>query len=252
MNETFNLKILSKLKPNLISIIKSVHIFGEIGSEVIVVTKEDNVFSFGSNRNGCLSLHHDRPVEEPTKLIDMSGFEIKDISCGYIHVIALLKTGICYCWGRNDSGQLGINSSENSFEPKLIEELIDIIAISCGAYHSLVLTQNGGIYGFGNNSFGQLGFELSDNISKPILKPQKLTSFEGEIVLTISCGFNHSLALTECGHVFSWGHNSYGQLGIGNNCWNNRPVLIEFDQKVSKVVSGFGHSLLLTTDGYYV
>ncbi len=39
----------------------------------------------------------------------------------------------------------------------------------------------------------------------------------------ISCGWKHSMALTECGHVYSWGLNDCGQLGIGDS---NEPKFV--------------------------
>ena len=33
----------------------------------------------------------------------------------------------------------------------------------------------------------------------------------------ISCGFNHSLAVTPNGLLFAWGFNFFGELGLGNN-----------------------------------
>jgi len=34
-------------------------------------------------------------------------------------------------------------------------------------------------------------------------------------ILSIACGHNHTVALSALGTVFSWGHNEFGQLGIG-------------------------------------
>jgi alpha-tubulin suppressor-like RCC1 family protein len=46
------------------------------------------------------------------------------------------------------------------------------------------------------------------------LKSFKNSSFENEKIVMISCGGWHSLALTESGRVFSWGHNEFEQLDV--------------------------------------
>jgi alpha-tubulin suppressor-like RCC1 family protein len=72
----------------------------------------------------------------------------------------------------------------------------------------------------------------------------------------ISCGYYHSMALTECGHVYSWGRNTFGQLGIGNTVNSNEPKSVAVTDKnkcnvfIEKISCGFAHSLLLSSDGY--
>ena len=43
----------------------------------------------------------------------------------------------------------------------------------------------------------------------------------------VSLGFEHSGCVTESGHVYTWGNNYYGRLGLGDE--NNRysPTLVE-------------------------
>lgn len=38
----------------------------------------------------------------------------------------------------------------------------------------------------------------------------------GKKVVHISCGDSSSVAVTDSGEVYSWGHNGVGQLGLGN------------------------------------
>jgi alpha-tubulin suppressor-like RCC1 family protein len=76
--------------------------------------------------------------------------------------------------------------------------------------------------------------------------------FNNERVVMISCGDRHSMALTECGHVYSWGLNEFGQLGIGNTVHSFVVVIVENKCNVfiEKISCGSFHSLLLSSDGY--
>jgi alpha-tubulin suppressor-like RCC1 family protein len=62
------------------------------------------------------------------------------------------------------------------------------------------------------------------------------------------------MALTECGHVYSWGLNYCGQLGIGNKVNSNEPKFVAVVENKSNVIikkisCGLEHSLLLSSDG---
>jgi hypothetical protein len=63
------------------------------------------------------------------------------------------------------------------------------------------------------------------------------------------------MALTECGHVYSWGDNEFGQLGIGNTVSSNEPKFVavidenKCDVFIEKISCGSRHSLLLSNDG---
>jgi alpha-tubulin suppressor-like RCC1 family protein len=180
--------------------------------------------------------------------------QIIDFANGWCHCIARNSSGKIYCWGRNRWGLLGFTSEyERYHTPKLNQYLNNkfVVDISCGARHSLVLTNYGEVYTWGNNDWGQIGNSCNDNQLIPI----KVKGFNNERVVMISCGYWHSMALTECGHVYSWGANDCGQLGIGNRVHSKEPKLVAvIDENkcnvfIEKISCGKVHSLLLSSDG---
>jgi RCC1 and BTB domain-containing protein len=196
-------------------------------------------------------------MNEPQIANKLCDQQIIDFANGLYHCIARNSNRKVYCWGCNNVwGLLGIGSEDNHYHkpvlnPYLKDELV--IEIRCGAYHSLVLASSGEVYAWGANYFGQIG----NGCNKNQLTPIKLNGFNGERVVMISCGFVHSMALTECGHVYGWGYNGFGQLGIGNTVNSNEQkfVLVTDQSKcnylIEKIIScGTHHSLLLSSDGY--
>ncbi len=72
------------------------------------------------------------------------------------------------------------------------------------------LSLNWKVYTWGSNSVGQLG--LGDQIDRH--SPTLMDALWGLPVVQLAAGESHSLALTTSGHMFAWGSNHYGQLGL--------------------------------------
>ena len=94
--------------------------------------------------------------------------------------------------------------------------------ISCGSNHSAFLDQMGRLFTCGLGESGQLGHGSTEKLTLP-----KLVIKLQEKIRMVACGQLHTLALAQTqGLIYSWGSNSFGQLGIGNNRSVNVPTLI--------------------------
>jgi RCC1 and BTB domain-containing protein len=254
--------ILSGLKPEFVTTIKYLYVHGDLGESAIIVTNNDKVFTLKKNylmesilfTSIIKSVENFFGINEPMILTELCDQKIIDIASGDNHFLALTKSGKCFSWGYNDYGKLGFKLDEDFgdyYRPKIIYAPIyeKVVQISCGCNHSLLLTKSGDLYGFGHNRYGEIGCGNNKNQWEPI----KINIINEEKIISIACGGQHSLALTDTGKVYSWGFNKTGQLGIGNTFYNkeNIPMKINLseDLKIKSISCGIAHSLLLTTDG---
>ena len=127
--------------------------------------------------------------------------------------------------------------------------------IFLGGYHSSLITQDGNLYFWGRNMYGGLGDGTTVSKSTPIDITSELNLKFRETVIQMSLGTHHSSILTSTGRLFTWGNNTYGQLG--DNTTTNRltPVDItsQFDLSNDEVIiqvsfSGVSSSAI-TSDG---
>ncbi|XP_015266273.1 PREDICTED: probable E3 ubiquitin-protein ligase HERC6 [Gekko japonicus] len=123
-----------------------------------------------------------------------------------------------------------------------------IVHVSCGKEHSLAVCSNGRVFSWGAGTFGQLGTgELKDR-----LIPRKIEGLSTCTIIQVACGHYHSVALTKDGRVFSWGQNSYGQLGIGKEVSSQgRPQHVPALDGIplAQVTAGGAHSFALSLSG---
>eukprot|EP00944_MAST-04C_sp_MAST-4C-sp1_P002406 g2406.t1 len=123
-----------------------------------------------------------------------------------------------YAFGNGKSGQCGSGERRDELYPYVIPKLKgkDVIDVSSGHAHSAALCANGDLYCWGDGDCGQTG---TQNILE--LLPQKVDLYNImpslDKVVTIGCGPFHTVVGTKFGHVYSWGQNSVGALGIGDN-----------------------------------
>eukprot|EP01084_Bolivina_argentea_P108783 194426_1 len=117
---------------------------------------------------------------------------------------------------------------------KLVNEFKDVSieSISCGAYFSLFLDSNGNVYSYGKNSAGQCGLGYGESkYDSPMLIPYFGHTFNPRVIIErICCGRDHSLCLSECGHVYAFGDNSAGQCGVKAADTLEPKLILEFSR----------------------
>ncbi len=141
--------------------------------------------------------------------------------------------------------QSEVNMNLLAKTPKKIEGLSNVKLVSSGYGHFMAIS-NDFVYSWGCNLYGQLGNgnnENNLNSQKPTIIPN-LTN-----IAQVSSGFRHSLALSNNGEVFAWGHNGLGELGLGELELILTPTKLNNIPKMKQVIASHDYSLAVDIDG---
>uniref|UniRef100_A0A8B9L0Z0 HECT and RLD domain containing E3 ubiquitin protein ligase 3 n=1 Tax=Astyanax mexicanus TaxID=7994 RepID=A0A8B9L0Z0_ASTMX len=234
-------------KPELVVALDAQKIAGVACGDAhsLAVNEQGQVFAWGTGEKGQLGLGTvEEAVRVPRLIKKLCEHRISQVMCGNQHCIALAKDGQLFTWGQNSSGQLGLGKGEpSSLSPQPLKSLcgIPLAQISAGGDHSFALSLSGAVFGWGRNSAGQLG--LNDEQDRAV--PCHIKFLRSQKVVYISCGDEHTAALTKDGGLFTFGNGSRGQLG--HDSTNNEPlprrVLELMGTEVSQIVCGKHHTL---------
>lgn len=149
--------------------------------------------------------------------------DIIQISSGNSHTVALGKDGSVYTWGKNDIGQLGLGTSDNSNFARKVDGLKNIKKVFAYKNITLALDQDGKVFGWGEG-YSTLPMRLISSKKFIDVAGQILLSTDGMIydikdlenpieylsrIAKISAGDEHWLALSTNGYVYSFGKNYY-------------------------------------------
>ena len=140
--------------------------------------------------------------------------------------------------------------------------------IACSAGLTVIKDgESGELYTIGENKYGQCGNGDADSLY--VFTPTKVdfsaTGLKDSSVLPfivdVKAGFQHCIALSKDGDVFTWGKGSRGQLGTGESVGEEsedntisstrKPQLVTFPEglKMKQVASGFNYCVSLAQDG---
>ena len=143
-----------------------------------------------------------------------------------------------FCWGFNNSGQVGDNSTTDVQEPDSIDtsmlggENFVKIADTMGMEHSCALTDANNIWCWGRTLAGVLGngtTVLDPNQVRPTTPVDNSSLDVGETFNGVELGADHTCATTSDDNLLCWGANLNYQLGIGNNLDQSTPQKIDLD-----------------------
>ncbi len=192
----------------------------------MALSEKGSIFTWGNNQFGQLGIGVTSDIafrvttpQNITLNFSLENDKIKEISVGFVHSMVLTEKGKIYSWGNNLSGQLVDGTTNNSILPIDITSNFnitddEIVEISAEFLHSMALTEKGQVYSWGSNSSGQLGDGTQTSSNLPLNITNNF-NLENDKVVKISSSYYHSMVITEKGYAYSWGSDSYGQLGIG-------------------------------------
>jgi alpha-tubulin suppressor-like RCC1 family protein len=179
----------------------------------LAIQSNGTLWSCGDNFFGQLGLSDVTNRSSPVQVGSLSYWT--QISCGARESAAIQSDGTLWTWGSNSFGQLGLNTTtlSNVLSPVQVGNLSVWQQVSMGFANTMAIQSNGTLWAWGLNSSGQLGLNTQQFV--PVLSPTQSGTSSNWV--QISAGTSFTTAIQNNGSLWSWGNNSYGQLGFTPN-----------------------------------
>ncbi|WP_264774112.1 Dot/Icm T4SS effector CoxU2 [Coxiella burnetii] len=153
------------------------------------------------------------------------------------------------------------NTRSEFIQHRHYELNVTIVQLLSDYRHAFILTEEGGIYGWGFNISGELGLGDRFERSQPTELPQNFFPYlleRGDRIVQLNFADRYLVARTAQGHVYVWGFNYRGRLGLDDEQDRLHPVELSWDffpewhpdDYIIQVVVGDRHTLALTQLGY--
>jgi len=222
------------------------------GRHACVLLRSGRIMCWGLGTSGQLGNGSFFPPEEgpstsPTPVevtVITDGWSL--VFSSYIHTCAIQENGKAYCWGRNEHGELGNGTFENSAVPVEVTGLAEVSSIFAGHHHTCAIDPSGTLLCWGKNDRGQLGNTGVVDSSPTPVRVEGIPSR----VSAVAPGTSHTCALLENGEVMCWGGNNYGELGIGESGDRDLPVVVsDLPSAALEISSGDKHTCVILDGG---
>ena len=217
------------------------------------------IFSWGNGSNGRLGLGDTQDRSVACLVAALKDTIVTEVFSGASHSLCVSNKGVCFSWGKNNQGQCGHGSTADILVPTSVLTLSNpscpTIRVAGGWEHTLALDAQGRLFSFGS------GYKDSRrNGLPPVLghgshdretQPRQVLALKDKVVVHVACGWDHSLAVTDHGMLYSWGAGTNGKLGHGDELDRSVPsqVLALSHVFIVQAEAGCEHSVAISLEG---
>jgi alpha-tubulin suppressor-like RCC1 family protein len=161
------------------------------------------------------------PVHGATQAVPEAGgsSDWRALVAGYDHSCGIRTTGRLYCWGSNQFGQIGRNSTTPVYQHPVEAGGGTWLAVDIGNRFTCGIRATRRLYCWGLDAQGQLG--NGAGVTGPQLSPVEVTGGFTDWT-AVSTGFAHACGRRATGRLYCWGWDISQQLGDGGTA-TDRP-----------------------------
>ncbi|MBI5611288.1 MAG: hypothetical protein HY902_20610 [Deltaproteobacteria bacterium] len=209
---------------------------------------------------------------------------VNQISAGQYHTCAALKDGTLQCWGHNNVGQVGNETSINATAAEPVANFpcggggtsnvcgctpttcqaqgaasgsisdgcggtllcgVPATTLAGGNNFACAVAGDGSVKCWGYNNKGQLGGNGTSSSPVPFTVPGIANAVQ------VSAGEGHACAVLKGGSLWCWGSHSLGQLGLGTATDNvvHPPTQVPGITNAIRISAGRQHTCAVLSDG---
>ncbi|KAK3260464.1 hypothetical protein CYMTET_30577 [Cymbomonas tetramitiformis] len=221
------------------------------GAHTAAVSEDGRLFTWGLNDRGQLGHSGDEGhVSVPREVLGIPE-DVVSVSAGHYHTLALASSGNLWAFGCNNSGQLGVGSSEGKRTARatLVKAAQDlgVRQVAAGAYHSLAVTEDGQVLGWGHSGNGRLGLGASEwwriKLSSAEMTPRRVRPLQDHCVRAVAAGHMHSACIDDQGVMRTFGYGRFWALGRESDSDSLTPEPVPGAHGVTEMALGGMHSL---------
>ena len=211
---------------------------------VLALTADGSVYAWGRNSNYQVGNGKRQNLDVPY-LLPLKN--IVQIACGGKFSLALDAEGTLWGWGDNEYRYLYASNGDPVREPMALSTGdIDIASIDACGDSIVLLDTKGTLWTWGRNDMQQLGYDTNGKTTatpQPVPLPLP--------VMEVAAYSSQTYAILSDGSLWSWGNNSYGQLGQGFRSSASEGVLpgMAYDHDIVLVQGGSLFVVAMTDNG---
>ena len=203
------------------------------------------LFSWGNNNFGQLGLNTvDISQSSPVQVGALITWN--EVFSGNYHSAAIKTDGTLWTWGSGSSGRLGHNNNINQSSPVQVGALTTWVTASCSTGSTFAIKTDGTLWSWGQGNQGILGSNSTTDKSSPV----QVGSLTNWSKVSASSQSNSCAAIKTDGTLWTWGYNTFGQLGQGTAPTSkSSPVQVGALTNWSQVSTCFVHMVAVNTSG---
>ena len=210
------------------------------------IKTDGTLWTWGRNAFGTLGINNTTNRSTPVTTF-AGGNNWKSVACGAFHTVAIKTDGSLWTWGNNGYGQLGANLGNVNIPTPITTFAGGNTwkSVTCGKNHTAAIKTDGSLWTWGFGTSAQLGDNNIINRSTPV------TTFAGgNNWKSVGSGWTHTAAIKTDGSLWTWGVNSFGQLGTNDTANRTTPVTtFAGGNNWKQVAGGNGNTAAIKTDG---